>query len=156
MKYLLFCLFFILFSSGIFGKTIEFDENRLKNDRDYYILIGLHHQGQYAKFVVFSDALDKESSWDGEGSPSISQSEAISLAKNYYSGEGKLVLSSLSLLKGWHHSMKDFIWFYAISLVPINESANPEPSDKELSVVILTSGDIVPPFLDEKNLARQP
>ncbi|MCG7814144.1 hypothetical protein MI353_15500, partial [Alteromonas sp. MCA-1] len=83
--------------------------------------------------------------WDGKGNPKLTIENAVLKAKEFYKSEGALQLIGLELRLGY--SFDSSVWYYLISLAKASDiTERGVESDKIYRVVVLTSGEVLPPY----------
>ncbi len=116
-----------------------------KKREDFFYLIGTHSRGQPANFTLWRNQFNVEKNWDGKGNPKLTIDNAVSKAKEFYQGEGELQLIELELRLGY--SFDSNVWYYLISLAkPSDITTRGVEGDNVYRVVVLTSGEVLPPY----------
>lgn len=122
-----------------------------KKREDYFYLIGTQSRGEPANFTVWRNQFDASKTWNGSGEPNLSVADAVAKAQAFYQAEGELRLMELELRQGYSfksaEAMNDTVWYYLISLAsPSDFTEKGVEGDKLYTVVVLTSGEVVPPY----------
>ena len=116
-----------------------------KKREDYFYLIGTRSRGKPANFTLWRNQFNSAKNWNGIGNPALTIDRAVSKAKEFYKTEGTLQLVELELRLGY--SFDSTIWYYLISLAkPTDISLRGVESDLRYTVVVLTSGEVLPPY----------
>lgn len=124
---------------------IQKESREGKKREDYFYLIGTHSRGKPANFTLWRNQFDPNKNWNGLGNPTLTIEKAVSRAKEYYKAEGDLQLIELELRLGY--SVDSTVWYYLIDLAkPSDITARGVESELIYTVVVLTSGEVLPPY----------
>lgn len=124
---------------------IQKESREGKKREDYFYLIGTHSRGKPVNFSLWRNQFDFNKKWSGLGNPTLTIEHAVNKAKEYYKAEGDLQLIELELRLGY--SVNSTIWYYLIELAKPNDiTPRGVASDLLYTVVVLTSGEILPPY----------
>lgn len=116
-----------------------------KKREDYFYLIGTQSRGKPANFTLWRNQFDFDKTWDGKGNPKLTIDNAVLKAKEFYKSEGALQLIELELRLGY--SFDSNVWYYLISLAKSSDmTERGVESDNIYRVVVLTSGEVLPPY----------
>ena len=125
--------------------VIQKESREGKKREDYFYLIGTRSRGKPANFSLWRNQFDSDKNWNGLGNPALTIGSAVSRAKEYYKAEGELQLIELELKLGY--SFDSTVWYYLIDLAkPSDITSRGVESELIYTVVVLTSGEIVPPY----------
>ena len=125
--------------------VIKKEDKKGKKREDYFYLIGTRSRGKPANFTLWRNQFNFDKSWNGIGSPELTIDNAVAKAKEYYKTEGTLQLVELELRLGY--SFDSTVWYYLISLAkPTDITLRGVESDLRYTVVVLTSGEVLPPY----------
>ncbi|MCW1717816.1 hypothetical protein OIZ54_03540 [Pseudoalteromonas sp. A3] len=124
---------------------IQKESKEGKKREDFFYLIGTRSRGKPANFTLWRNQFDPKKNWNGLGSPALTIEEAVSRAKEYYKAEGELQLIELELRLGY--SVNSTVWYYLIDLAkPSDITERGVESELIYTVVVLTSGEVLPPY----------
>lgn len=125
--------------------VIEKESKDGKKREDYFYLIGTHSRGKPANFTLWRNQFNVEKNWDGKVGPELTIEKAVSKAKRFYKSEGDLQLIELELRLGY--SFDSTVWYYLISLAKASDiTPRGVEGDNVYRVVVLTSGEVLPPY----------
>jgi hypothetical protein len=125
--------------------VIQKESREGKKRENFFYLIGTQSRGKPANFTLWRNQFDFDKDWNGIGNPELTIDKAVAKAKEYYKTEGTLQLIELELRLGY--SFDSTIWYYLISLAkPSDITLRGVESDLRYTVVVLTSGEVLPPY----------
>jgi hypothetical protein len=125
--------------------VIQKESKEGKKREDYFYLIGTQSRGKPANFTLWRNQFNFDKNWDGKGNPELTIDNVALKAKEFYKAEGELQLIELELRLGY--SFDSNVWYYLISLAKASDiTARGVESDNIYRVVVLTSGEVLPPY----------
>jgi hypothetical protein len=125
--------------------VIQKESREGKKREDFFYLIGTRSRGEPANFFLYRNQFDFDKNWDGLGSPKLTIETAVNRAKKYYKAEGELQLIKLELRLGY--SVDSTVWYYLIDLAkPSDITTRGVDGELIYTVVVLTSGEVLPPY----------
>jgi hypothetical protein len=125
--------------------VIQKESKEGKKREDYFYLIGTQSRGKPANFTLWRNQFNFDKNWDGKGNPELTIDNVALKAKEFYKAEGELQLIELELRLGY--SFDSNVWYYLISLAKASDiTAGGVESDNIYRVVVLTSGEVLPPY----------
>ena len=117
-----------------------------KKREDFYYLIGTQSRGKSANFTLWRNQFNESKKWDGKGNPKLTINDAVLKAREFYKNEAELKLVELELRLGY--SIDSNLWYYLISLAKPNDfTLRGVESENIYTVVVLTSGEVLPPYI---------
>lgn len=142
-------MFLLALPSAAYAKdeliVIQKESSDGKQREDYFYLIGTQSRGKRANFTLWRNQFDFDKAWDGKGNPKLTIENAVLKAKEFYKSEGAIQLIGLELRLGY--SFDSSVWYYLISLAKASDiTERGVESDKIYRVVVLTSGEVLPPY----------